>query len=340
MVSLWAKQQIKNSYKYYFGLLSPPEQVSYKQLLLAMLEYKASCDLSERLATEAYSRVYNYLLLDNPALFYVQNVVFFYVSSKITAKINYTYSREKASEISGKLDRRIEQITSLCLSKNGFDKEQIVHDFLIKNIVYDDQFKGDIHSPHTALLQGRAVCDGFSKATKLIFDRISVKSIIVSGTSNVQYSSARDHADGHSWNIVCLDDSFYHLDVTFDANLTSDHHIRYDYFNLVDEQLQRDHAFDLPGRITICTLPNDYYTKNGLYFNSKKQLQQALRRALQNKETDFTFRLPFTKDPERTIRDINDLVQTTIQTELVCIVRKYSIYTNPQQMIIHLQFDV
>lgn len=340
MISIWAKKQIKDSYKYYYGVLSRPERVVYKQLLLAMAEFKTSCDISERLDVDAYSRVYNYLLLDNPALFFVENIAFFYIARRTTARISYTYSREKASEISNRLDRRIEQIAATCSNACDLAKEKRVHDFLVKNVVYDDKFNGEIHSAHTALLKSRAVCDGFSKAAKLIFDRISVKSIIITGTSDVQYPSSGNHTDGHSWNMVNIDGLFYHLDVTFDTNLTSGRSIRYDYFNLSDDQIRRDHTFDLLDQITVCTSPNDYYTNHGLYFNSKKRLQSALRDTLQKKKTEFTFRLPFTQDPEKTLGEISNLVHLIIQTESGCAFRKYSISTNQQQMIMHLQFDV
>ena len=48
----------------------------------------------------------------------------------------------------------------------------------------------------------------------------------------------------HTWNIVKINGIYYHLDATFDNSLGKDHEnkeIRYDYFNLDDQQIFRDH---------------------------------------------------------------------------------------------------
>ena len=46
----------------------------------------------------------------------------------------------------------------------------------------------------------------------------------------------------HTWNIVRINGKYYHLDATFDNTLGNDKkEIRYDYFNLDDQQIFRDH---------------------------------------------------------------------------------------------------
>ena len=45
----------------------------------------------------------------------------------------------------------------------------------------------------------------------------------------------------HAWNVVRLGDAYYHLDATFDNSLGSAELVRYDYFNLDDRRLFRDH---------------------------------------------------------------------------------------------------
>ena len=49
----------------------------------------------------------------------------------------------------------------------------------------------------------------------------------------------------HTWNIVRINGKYYHLDATFDNTLTRNctigEEIRYDYFNLEDKSIFRDH---------------------------------------------------------------------------------------------------
>ena len=46
----------------------------------------------------------------------------------------------------------------------------------------------------------------------------------------------------HTWNIVRIGGNYYHLDATFDNTLGNDKkEIRYDYFNLDDKSIFRDH---------------------------------------------------------------------------------------------------
>ena len=49
----------------------------------------------------------------------------------------------------------------------------------------------------------------------------------------------------HTWNIVRINGQYYHLDATFDNTLGKNEDgltsIRYDYFNLDDKNIFRDH---------------------------------------------------------------------------------------------------
>lgn len=63
----------------------------------------------------------------------------------------------------------------------------------------------------------------------------------------------------HTWNIVKIGGQYYHLDVTFDNTLgkhsLAGQELRYDYFNLEDKKIFRDHepliAPVLPVRMEI-----------------------------------------------------------------------------------------
>lgn len=118
-------------------------------------------------------------------------------------------------------------------------KEKAVHDYIVNNTRYDEinYDKGTIpdesYSPYGVLIKGTAVCEGYAKATALLLNMAGVKSIVVLGWD-------------HAWNIVKINGRYYHLDTTWDDPVTSsgENLLRYDYFNLSDSQISKDHFWD------------------------------------------------------------------------------------------------
>lgn len=87
---------------------------------------------------------------------------------------------------------------------SGWLRDQCIYDLMY---AYEGK-KTHKYSPHTAesaLLEGYAVCDGFAKATKMLFDKAGLKNKIVYGTYNGM---------GHAWNLVKTEDGWVHIDNT------------------------------------------------------------------------------------------------------------------------------
>ena len=81
----------------------------------------------------------------------------------------------------------------------------------------------------------------------------------------------------HTWNIVKLGGKYYHMDVTFDNSL-SHNGIRYDYFNLDDKNIFRDHE-PLIAPAPHCTDGDHfYYREKKLSFTKQ---EEVYKRALQ-----------------------------------------------------------
>lgn len=81
------------------------------------------------------------------------------------------------------------------------------------------------------------MCEGIAKAVKCLCDRLGVWCIVALAENNPDKGIKYRHA----WNVVRLGDAYYHLDATFDNSLGSAELVRYDYFNLDDRRLFRDH---------------------------------------------------------------------------------------------------
>ncbi len=75
------------------------------------------------------------------------------------------------------------------------------------------------HDAYGALVEGRAVCQGYSDAIKLLCDYYNIPCVCISGTAN---------GGGHMWNAVQMDDGkWYFIDCTWDDQESRTY---YDFF--------------------------------------------------------------------------------------------------------------
>jgi len=88
------------------------------------------------------------------------------------------------------------------------------------------------HNAYGALLNGLAVCDGFSSAFNLLAQKLGFECMLATGRSNHRSAGSVEHA----WNIVKVKNKCYHMDVTWDTNQYNEFKEHsYDYFALDDE---------------------------------------------------------------------------------------------------------
>jgi hypothetical protein len=130
-----------------------------------------------------------------------------------TSGVGASDSLDMEKLASAKADEVIAKYVKVGMS--DLDKERVIHDWIILNTVYDDMQKIDgvwvsskegSHEAHTAygaIVNGRAVCDGFSGAMKLFMDKLGIECEIVSGPN-------------HSWNRVKIGGVWYEVDLTYD----------------------------------------------------------------------------------------------------------------------------
>ena len=152
--------------------------------------------------------------------------------------INESILSEEIKEHQKALKSRVEKLARPVKDKSEWEKEKYVHDFICENVHYDKLKKSYSHEIIGPLGQGVGVCEGIAKSVKVLCDALGIWCMIaVCGNNPEKGIKYR-----HTWNIVTIGGNYYHLDATFDNTLGNDKkEIRYDYFNLDDKSIFRDH---------------------------------------------------------------------------------------------------
>ncbi len=106
---------------------------------------------------------------------------------------------------------------------NRYNFIKSVHDYLADTVYYPDLNTSDYvmsaHDAYGALVEGRAVCQGYSDAIKILCDYYNIPCVCISGTAG---------GGGHMWNAVQMDDGkWYFIDCTWDDQESQTY---YDFF--------------------------------------------------------------------------------------------------------------
>ena len=138
------------------------------------------------------------------------------------------------------------------------------------------------------------VCEGIAKSVKLLCDALGVWCVIAICGNNPE----KGIKYRHTWNIVRIGGQYYHLDATFDntlgkhqGNAEAPGEIRYDYFNLGDKAVFRDHE-PLIAPAPGCP-DNDhfYYKEKKLSFTKTEEVyKRAQQMAKKGRAMTFQWR--------------------------------------------------
>lgn len=168
---------------------------------------------------------------------------------KVDITIHHSYSKEQIEELENTATSILRNtITS---DMDNEKKIKVIHDYIINTTKYDkDRSDNKVKIYHSdtaygALIEHYAICGGYSDSMKLFLDKLEIPNYKIS-------------SENHIWNLVNLNGSWYHLDLTWDDPVTNtgEDILEYDYFLITTEELQTletdQHFFDK----TICKEAN------------------------------------------------------------------------------------
>lgn len=329
----WLKKELKKTYRYYYERMCDDYKGCYKKIFNAVLSFETTVKLP-LMDVLLCEKIYSQFIFDNPLFFFVDSVYFGVGPLGIVININYSMNELKTAATLKIIKSVLENISSVCRSYSELEKEEYIHRYLIEQVQYELNDSLPVHSAHSVFVNKKAVCDGISKAAKVLMDSVGIHSIVISGDSF--HPNSPSSGGGHAWNIVWIANKPYHVDFTFDNNLSDKGKlIRYDYFNLSEDQIRRDHTYESVG--VDATFLNDWFRANNMYFDKKKAVKMYVRTGIQNKVKNLGFRIPFTSNPDKTLSEIKELITTEIKENAIGSI-SYSLAINKGQMVVYILF--
>ena len=178
---------------------------------------------------------------DHPEIFWLTGTMGYYSDESMTA--TQIYSAFSPEEVSKRLNA-IHSVanafyTTVPDGLSAFEREVMVHDFLIDHVEYDkdvdtinlDNNNPDTYTAYGALVNKVSVCEGYVRAFQMLLNGLGVECVGVIGES---------HDQMHIWNAVKLDESWYYVDPTWDDQEQT--YARHLYCNVNEDYLLEDHT--------------------------------------------------------------------------------------------------
>lgn len=167
------------------------------------------CDLTEfQLTPDEARTIYSETINQYPKYFYVKGGYTLNLNSDrlVTKFAGIGYTTQDTEQIQSML-REYDAVVAKVKSNadpswSDMEKALYVNDYLARSCAYDTTFSK--HNAYDALVGRSAVCQGYALAFRELTQQLGLSCEIVS-------SDALDHA----WNLVKINGSYYHVDVTW-----------------------------------------------------------------------------------------------------------------------------
>ena len=192
-------------------------------------EYKECLNDIDEIASnqELLTNINNYVHPYNS----FKNIVTKYDSfNKIEIDLTKNYSEEQIKAVNDKVNTLYQSLYNP--NKSQIENIRVIHDYIINHTKYDEerskngnlQYDSDI--AYGALIEGYALCGGYSDAMQLFLEKMNIKNFKVS-------------SDKHIWNAVFINNNWYHLDLTWDDPITNiqKDYLTHDYFLITTTKL-------------------------------------------------------------------------------------------------------
>lgn len=219
------------------GMVLPDYTISYSSLSL------------ER-ATEIFL-MFNY---SNPQYYFINGGYAYIESRGILVPTFYTefQSGSKRSQATQAMKNTITSWESTIASAGSTEqKAKAAHDLIAKKVQYDNNYLTNPENPfhqsaYSVFCDDHSVCAGYTKAFEMLMNGAGIDTIALLSTD-------------HAWNMIRINDSWYHTDCTWDdMDGYSGYEMIYNFFNRSESVIRSDGTHEIQsmfdGKLPASTL--------------------------------------------------------------------------------------
>jgi hypothetical protein len=216
---------------------------------------------------------------------YLSNVQYNTTGNIVVLHFNYKAGKDGFMYQMTEVNSKVQAVVSSVIKQgmNDFQKEVALHDYVVNNTVYDSKnleantLPDDSFTAYGVFFKKVAVCQGYSEAMYRLLNAAGVSTKIVTGTAN---------GVPHAWNLVSINGAYYQLDSTFDDPISSSGNLlSYNYFNITDSQISRDHSWNRNNYPTATSTAANYFKVNNLLANNKNDFYSIIYDGLAKSKT-------------------------------------------------------
>ncbi len=242
------------------------------------------------LSKEGITALFEAFFRDNPQFFYLNRT--YHLEGRSSSQgedvvydtliLEFSLPVEERKAAVAQLEQTVQSIVDSCpISLDDYERELYLHDQLGNRCTYDYQVAETpseaFHTAYTAygaLVEGKAVCEGYAKAMQLLLKTVNIPATVISG-------NAIKTGEAHMWNLVKINGCDYFLDPTWNDN---DQFLQHTYFNLTTQALKITHTIDdqQPALVECTETKDNYFVKNAAYIDTYERdaIAEAIARQL------------------------------------------------------------
>ncbi len=228
--------------------------------------------------------------------------------AEVTFKIINNYKTDALKKMSAAMYQKVKAIVKTANKPTAYDKILTVHDYLVAHTVYDKPKTAGRSLRHTAygcLVEGKAVCEGYSRAFQLLMKPLKIECGMCSGIAK---------KEKHGWNYVKLGLNYYWIDVTWDDPVYQkkssgfEKWTQHNYFLINDEMLFRTRKLDKDNPfVPSCrSVKDNYFVRNKLFFKDYKfsEIDNLLTAHVKDGRIEMMFQSK--RDLQNVVKDLFD----------------------------------
>mgnify|MGYP000933342444 CR=1 FL=1 len=315
------------------GIISMVEKHTLSKIIESLYHFSDEITVASLTSNEKLQEILQNELMNNSELFFINGFKLMYSPVTTIVYPNYIYDEKSFKFVLDSCRRKANQLISRIQGTNDYARALQAHDFLARNVGYENGTDRELHTIVGPFTKKKGVCEGYAKAFKYLLDMMGIPCKLIYGFG---CDPGVGVEESHAWNVIQLDGNWLHVDVTFDTTIRNGHMLRYDYFGLTTEQILKDHRYVVDKYPAANQLGYGYYDRNNLVMTTRKQMRDYISSVLRSGKSDCVFKLPDSSIGDNLDRKVSSEIHEVLKQLRMNM--RYTMNFNIKQRVFQVSF--